>query len=470
MLGLSTHAYKVNFCKFTNETRLAIEDASAHSGQSYICAINGIAAGGGYELALACDEILLADDGSSAVSLPEVPLLAVLPGTGGLTRLVDKRKVRRDLADVFCTIAEGVRGKRARRMAAGRRARSRRASSTRRGEGAAPRRSPRKSDRPKDAKGIALPPRRAQRSTATRSRYTGMSRSRSTASCRAAHITRQRPRRRAADRRRRDPGARAPPAGRWRLPRELDDAILHLRLNEPEIGTWVLHSQGDAALVAAYDALLAEHADDWLVREIALYWKRTPEARSTSRSRSLFALVEPGSLLRRHACSSSRSPPTAPTCSTASSKAPTCRPRRMRLTGMNFGPLPDGQRPDAASQTRFLADARARRRARGRDRQGARRRGRRRARPRHLHARRHRLGRRGAPRDRGARQLLARRADRHGSQPALRRPRDDGDQDLRPPLGVAELDLPAPQRRRRGGRAQALRHRQASPNSTASAA
>src|SRR5712691_5384868 len=114
MLGLSSHDHKVNFCKFTNETRLAIEDASEHSGQSYICSINGIAAGGGYELALACEQILLADDGSSAVSLPELPLLAVLPGTGGLTRLVDKRLVRRDHADFFCTTAEGVRGKRAR--------------------------------------------------------------------------------------------------------------------------------------------------------------------------------------------------------------------------------------------------------------------------------------------------------------------------------------------------------------------
>src|SRR5579872_198872 len=244
MLGLSTHDHKVNFCKFTNETRLAIEDASENSGQSYICSINGIAAGGGYELALACDQILLADDGSSAVSLPELPLLAVLPGTGGLTRLVDKRMVRKDHADFFCTTAEGVRGKRAQQWRLVDRLipASKLADETKKiAEDIAA-----KSKRPKAAKGIALPD--VERTfDGDTLRYAGLT----------VEIDRER---RAAHFRVNGPSS-APPADAaeihaqgaafWplQLARSIDDAMMHLRLNETEIGTWVLHSQGDAALV-----------------------------------------------------------------------------------------------------------------------------------------------------------------------------------------------------------------------------
>ncbi len=286
MLGLSTHDHKVNFCKFTNETRLAIEDASIHSGQTYICSINGIAAGGGYELALACEQILLADDGSSAVSLPELPLLAVLPGTGGLTRLVDKRMVRRDHADFFCTTAEGLRGKRARewRLVDQLIPPSKLVEQTQKiaEEVAA------KSSRPKEAKGIALPTVERQIEGDTL-RYANLT----------VEIDREG---RSAKFRLKGPSS-APPddvqaagASFWplALAREFDDAMMHLRLNETEIGTWVLTSQGDAALVEAYDAVLAKNADDWLVREIVLYWKRTLKRLDVS-SRSLIALIEPGS-------------------------------------------------------------------------------------------------------------------------------------------------------------------------------
>ncbi len=289
MLGLSTHDHKVNFCKFTNETRLAIEDATEHSGQSYICSINGIAAGGGYELALACDQILLADDGSSAVSLPELPLLAVLPGTGGLTRLVDKRLVRRDHADFFCTTAEGVRGKRAQQWRLVDRLipPSKLADETKK----IAREIAAKSPRPKGAKGIALP---------------AIERTIEGDTLRYAHLVVEIDRERRAAHFRLNGPSSAPPADAaaihaqgasfWplALARALDDAMMHLRLNETEIGTWVLHSQGDAAQVEAYDALLGKGASNWLVREIVLYWKRTLKRLDVS-SRSLIALVEPGS-------------------------------------------------------------------------------------------------------------------------------------------------------------------------------
>jgi benzoyl-CoA-dihydrodiol lyase len=348
MLGLSSHDHKVNFCKFTNETRLAIEDASEHSDQTYICSINGIAAGGGYELALACDQILLADDGSSAVSLPELPLLAVLPGTGGLTRLVDKRLVRRDHADFFCTTAEGVRGKRARdwRLVDKLIPPSKLADETKKiAEDVAAR-----SSRPKGTKGITLP---------------AVERAIEGDTIRYSHLTIEIDReRRAAKFRVKGPAA-APPADAaavhaqgaafWPLAlvREFDDAMMHLRLNETEIGTWVLLSQGDADLVEAYDALLVKEAANWLVREIVLYWKRTLKRLDVS-SRSLIALVEPGSCftgtLFEIVLAADRSYMLDGTFEGANQDAAT-----LRLTAMNFGSYPMGNGLTRLG-TRFLAE------------------------------------------------------------------------------------------------------------------
>jgi benzoyl-CoA-dihydrodiol lyase len=289
MLRGSSHAWKVNFCKFTNETRLAIEDASENSGIKFLAALNGICAGGGYELALACDEIILVDDGNSAVSLPETPLLGVLPGTGGLTRVVDKRKVRRDLADFFGTVAEGVKGKRAvdwRLVDAvypTSQFKERVASRAR--ELAA------KSDRPADARGISLGT-ISPDVTASAIRYSSVrveiDRSKRTASLTV-----------------RGPDAPQPStpdeivaAGDrfWvlRTFRELDDALVRLRINEPLIGTIVVRTEGDPAQVLAVDETLLAHADHWLVREIVHFIKRTLK-RMDLTSRSFFALVEPGS-------------------------------------------------------------------------------------------------------------------------------------------------------------------------------
>ena len=345
MLGLSTHDHKVNFCKFTNETRLAIEDASMESGQTYICSINGIAAGGGYELALACEQILLADDGSSAVSLPELPLLAVLPGTGGLTRLVDKRMVRRDHADFFCTTAEGMRGKRARewRLVDQLIAPSKLVEQTQKiAEEVAAR-----SSRPKDAKGIALPP---------------VERHVDGDTIRYSHLTVEIDREGRSAKFRLNGPSSTPPADLhaagaafWplALAREFDDAMMHLRLNETEIGTWVLTSQGDAALVEAYDALLAEKAGDWLVREIVLYWKRTLKRLDVS-SRSLIALIEPGSCftgtLLEVALAADRSYMLDGVFEGSNLPAAT-----VRLTSMNFGPYPMGNGLTRLA-TRFLHD------------------------------------------------------------------------------------------------------------------
>ena len=345
MLGLSTHDHKVNFCKFTNETRLAIEDASIHSGQTYICSINGIAAGGGYELALACEQILLADDGSSAVSLPELPLLAVLPGTGGLTRLVDKRMVRRDHADFFCTTAEGMRGKRARdwRLVDQLIPPSRLVEQTQKIAEEVAAGSP----RPKDAKGIALP---------TVERHVDGD------TIRYSHLTVEIDREGRSAKFRLNGPSSPPPAdvhaagaAFWplALAREFDDAMMHLRLNETEIGTWVLTSQGDAALVEAYDALLAAKAGDWLVREIVLYWKRTLKRLDVS-SRSLIALIEPGSCftgtLLEIAMAADRSYMLDGVFEGSNLPAAT-----IRLTGMNFGPYPMGNGLTRLA-TRFLHD------------------------------------------------------------------------------------------------------------------
>jgi benzoyl-CoA-dihydrodiol lyase len=289
MLAGSSHGHKVNFCKFTNETRNAIEDATAHSGQVWIAAVNGTAAGGGYELALACDEILLIDDRASAVSLPEVPLLAVLPGTGGLTRVVDKRMVRRDLADVFATRAEGVKGEQAVEWGLVDATAPKSRFDTLVRERVLAR--ARESDRPGDGPGVTLTPLVVETSAdGLDYEHVEVEIDRSIG---AAHLTVT------------GPGAPIPEtpeallaagAGAWLLAaaRQLDDALLRLRFNEPEVGTWVLHTAGDPADVVALDDLLRDHADHWLVREVRLYWARTLKRLDLS-ARSLVALIEPGS-------------------------------------------------------------------------------------------------------------------------------------------------------------------------------
>jgi benzoyl-CoA-dihydrodiol lyase len=333
MLSQSAHGWKVNFCKFTNETRNAIEEATGESRQFYLCAVNGPCAGGGYELALATDWIVMADDGNTAVSLPEVPLLAVLPGTGGLTRLVDKRRVRRDRADFFCTVEEGIKGARAvewrlvdevvprsKLDEVARRRASEFASRT---------------DRPSGARGVVLTP-LARTVEAERIRYThvacAIDRERG-----LAEITVSGP-------------SGAPPADAtgiheagcafWplALARELDDLILHLRTNEDEIGLWVFRTSGRADLVEAHDRMLAAHRDDWLVREIRLYLKRTFKRVEVS-SRSVFALVEPGSCfagtLLELALAADRS-----YMLDGARPGEATPPATIRLTEMNFGACP----------------------------------------------------------------------------------------------------------------------------------
>lgn len=290
MLGGAAHAHKVNFCKFTNETRNTFEACGAESGQTYIAAVKGACAGGGYELALACDYILLTDDGTTSVALPEVPLLAVLPGTGGLTRVTDKRKVRRDLADVFCSIEEGVKGRRAKdwRLVDEVVPNSKfdAVVQERAHEFAA------KSPRPNDAQGVKLTP--LQRSFADDGSF-----SYSTVDvvierdARRATITVSGPEMDAPA----DMAAfQAEGAQAWalRAARELDDALLHLRLNEDQIGLLILKTQGDPAKVIAHEALLLANADHWLANEVLLYWKRVLK-RLDMTSRSLAAVIEHGS-------------------------------------------------------------------------------------------------------------------------------------------------------------------------------
>ncbi len=346
MLAGSTHAHKVNFCKFTNETRLAIEDASAHSGQRYLAAMAGTASGGGYELALACDHLLLVDDNSSAVSFPEVPLLGVLPGTGGLTRLVDKRFVRRDHADVFATKAEGIRGRAA---VAWRlvdelapRSRFAQAVAVRAAELAA------RSDRPTDATGIVLTDLTPTVDDDT-IRYSTVE-ARLDRAQRAAWITIHGP-------------ENAPPADAagivaegdqfWPLRwcRELDDLVLHLRSNETGIGTFVLRTEGDPALVAAYDELLLAHPTHWLAREVTLYLKRTLKRLDLS-ARSLLAVIDDGSCfagsLAELAFAADRSYHLD--LSAERDDGPT-----LTLTEMNLGPLPMGNGLTRL-QSRFLGE------------------------------------------------------------------------------------------------------------------
>ncbi|HYT39055.1 MAG TPA: 2,3-epoxybenzoyl-CoA dihydrolase, partial [Acidimicrobiia bacterium] len=289
MLAGASHHHKVNFCKFTNETRNSIEDATAASQQVWLAAVNGTAAGGGYELALACDDILLVDDRSSAVSLPEVPLLGVLPGTGGLTRVVDKRHVRRDLADVFATRTEGVRGAQAVEWGLV----DAIATRTKFDDEATNRALARAeaSDRPADAAGIELPP--VERSVERAGlRYPHLE-VRLDRELGTAWFTLSGPSGEVAA----TPEAiTAQGADFWPLAvcRELDDAVLHLRFNEPEIGTWVLQTAGDLSKVLAADDVLREHAAHWLVREIRLFWRRTLKRLDLS-ARTLVTLVTPGS-------------------------------------------------------------------------------------------------------------------------------------------------------------------------------
>jgi benzoyl-CoA-dihydrodiol lyase len=289
MLGLSSHAWKVNFCKFTNETRNGLEDSSRHSGLKFLAAVNGACAGGGYEVALACDEILLIDDRSSAVSLPEVPLLGVLPGTGGLTRVTDKRKVRHDLADIFCTSQEGVRGQRAvdwRLVDAVAKPAQFAAAVQERALQLA-----RQSDRPADARGVVLPP-LARTIEPDALRYSSVTveidRSR-----RVATFTVKAP----AQPVQSDIEAIEAAGAAWFplvLARELDDAILSMRTNELDIGTWVFKTEGDIDAVQAMDAALLKNQNHWFVRETIGLLRRTLSRIDVS-SRSLFALIEPGS-------------------------------------------------------------------------------------------------------------------------------------------------------------------------------
>jgi benzoyl-CoA-dihydrodiol lyase len=289
MLGVSSHAWKVNFCKFTNETRNGLEDSSRHSGLKFLAAVNGACAGGGYELALACDEIILVDDRASAVSLPEVPLLGVLPGTGGLTRVTDKRHVRHDLADVFCTSVEGVRGQKARdwrlvddiakpaMFAQKVQERALRLAE--------------QSDRPASGKGVALTP-LTRTIEADALRY-GLVTVEIDRSKRTATFTVKAP----TDALPTDVKGIEAAGAAWyplSLARELEDAILSMRTNELDIGTWLVKTEGDAAGVLAMDATLMAHKDHWLVRETIGLLRRTLSRLDVS-SRSLFALVEPGS-------------------------------------------------------------------------------------------------------------------------------------------------------------------------------
>ena len=350
MLAGSPHPWKVNFCKFTNETRNGIEDATAHSGQTYLAAINGTASGGGYELALACEYLMLIDDRSTAVSLPELPLLGVLPGTGGLTRVVDKRHVRRDLADYFSTRAEGIGGKKAVQW--------------RLVDEAVPR--PRwdelvaaratelaeRSSRPGDARGVQLTP---------------LAKTRTDDEISYPHVTARLDRARAvAEITVRGPAGGAPADiagvhaqgdGFWTLAltRELDDLILDLRTNELELGSWVLRTAGDPARVLGHDQLLLDHAGDWLANEIIQYLKRTLKRLDVT-SRSIIALIEPGSCfagsLLELALAADRS---FQLSGVFEEIEPDADPAAITVGPMNLGPLPMGNGLTRL-RTRYLGD------------------------------------------------------------------------------------------------------------------
>ena len=289
MLGVSSHAWKVNFCKFTNETRNGLEDTSRHSGLKFLAAVNGACAGGGYELALACDEILLVDDRSSAVSLPEVPLLGVLPGTGGLTRVTDKRRVRHDLADIFCTSVEGVRGQKAKDWRLVDDIAKPAAFAAKVQERALALAA--QSDRPADGKGVTLNPlQRTLEADALHYQYVSVEIDRAK---RTATFTVKSP----SGAQPTDIAGIEAAGDQWyplAMARELEDAILQMRTNELDIGIWLLKTQGDSAAVLASDAILLAHQNHWLVRETIGLLRRTL-ARLDVSSRSLFALIESGS-------------------------------------------------------------------------------------------------------------------------------------------------------------------------------
>ncbi len=349
MLAGSPHPAKVNFCKFTNETRNGIEDATTHSGQTWLAALNGTASGGGYELALACERILLVDDRSSVVSLPELPLLGVLPGTGGLTRLVDKRHVRRDRADYFATKAEGLGGRKAEQWRlvdeVVPRAKWAETVAARAHELAS-------RSAPADAEGIALTPlAKTVTDAAIEYRYVRAALDREAGTARITV---------------RAPDADAPAdmsavhaAGEqfWTLAmtRELDDLILDLRTNELEIGTWVFVTEGDAARVLAHDALLLDNLDDWLANEIVHYLKRTLKRLDVT-SRSLLALIEPGSCfagsLLELALAADRSYHLFGVFEDVDADAAAAA---ITVDAMNLGPLPMGNGLTRL-QTRFLGD------------------------------------------------------------------------------------------------------------------
>ncbi len=347
MLGKSSHSWKVNFCKFTNETRNGLEDSSRHSGLKFLAAVNGACAGGGYELAAACDEIILVDDRSSSVSLPEVPLLGVLPGTGGLTRLTDKRRVRHDHADIFCTTSEGIRGKKARDW--------RLVDEVVKTQGFAQRVQERArelaalSDRPADAKGVALTP--LNKTVAADAISYGHVSVAIDRAGRSATLTVKAP----SGAQPSDVTGIEAAGSNWyplQMARELEDAILHLRTNELEIGTWLLKTQGAVADVLAMDATLGKHASHWFVRETTGLLRRTL-ARLDVSSRSLFALIERDSCFagtlfeialaadRIYMLALPDEPDTAP---------------KIALSSMNFGTFPMVSH-ETRLQRRFYSDA-----------------------------------------------------------------------------------------------------------------
>jgi len=347
MLGKSSHAWKVNFCKFTNETRNGLEDSSRHSGLKFLAAVNGACAGGGYELAAACDEIILVDDRSSAVSLPEVPLLGVLPGTGGLTRLTDKRRVRHDHADIFCTTSEGVRGKKAKDW--------RLVDEVVKTQGFAQRVQERArelaalSDRPADAKGVALTP-LAKTLSADALNYRHVTVAINRAG-RSATLTVKAPEGAQPS----DIAGIEAAGSAWyplQMARELDDAILHLRTNELDIGTWILKTQGSVDAVLALDATLEAQQNHWFVRETLGLLRRTL-ARLDVSSRSMFALIERGSCfagtLLEIALAADRS------YMLALPDEPDAAPK-IAVSSMNFGVLPMVSH-ESRLQRRFYGNA-----------------------------------------------------------------------------------------------------------------